>query len=82
MIHSYPAIQLSVWIASELPKKYHFVLQVQLKNSDLGSTVDETDTLIKRHEAFEKLISTQEDKVSTIYSFTVFYMYNWLIIAV
>ncbi|XP_034163832.2 spectrin beta chain, non-erythrocytic 5 [Pangasianodon hypophthalmus] len=37
--------------------------EVQLKNSDLGSTVDETDTLIKRHEAFEKLLSTQEDKM-------------------
>lgn len=82
MIHGYPAIHLSVWIASELPKRYHFILQVQLKNSDLGSTVDETDTLIKRHEAFEKLISTQEDKVSTIFLFTVFHLYNWLIIAV
>lgn len=40
-----------------------FFLQVQLKNSDLGSTVDETDTLIKRHEAFEKILSAQEDKV-------------------
>lgn len=39
------------------------ILQIQLKNSDLGTTVDETDTLIKRHEAFEKLLSGQEDKV-------------------
>ncbi|TSO67499.1 Spectrin beta chain, non-erythrocytic 5 [Bagarius yarrelli] len=37
--------------------------EVQLKNSDLGSTVDETDTLIKRHEAFEKLLSAQEEKM-------------------
>ncbi|XP_053365454.1 spectrin beta chain, non-erythrocytic 5 isoform X1 [Clarias gariepinus] len=37
--------------------------EVQLKNSELGSTVDETETLIKRHEAFEKLLSTQEDKM-------------------
>ncbi|KAK1793411.1 hypothetical protein P4O66_011796, partial [Electrophorus voltai] len=36
--------------------------EVQLNNSDLGTTVDETDTLIKRHEAFEKLLGTQEDK--------------------
>lgn len=37
--------------------------QILLKNSDLGTSVDETEGLIKRHEAFEKLLSTQEDKV-------------------
>ncbi|XP_036450101.1 spectrin beta chain, non-erythrocytic 5 isoform X2 [Colossoma macropomum] len=37
--------------------------EVQLKNSDLGTTVDETETLIKRHEAFEKLLGSQEDKM-------------------
>ncbi|XP_017558803.1 spectrin beta chain, non-erythrocytic 5 isoform X2 [Pygocentrus nattereri] len=37
--------------------------EVHLKNSDLGATVDETDTLIKRHEAFEKLLASQEDKM-------------------
>ena len=37
--------------------------QILLKNSDLGTTVDEVERLIKRHEAFEKLLSTQEDKV-------------------
>ncbi|KAG7328102.1 hypothetical protein KOW79_008046 [Hemibagrus wyckioides] len=41
--------------------------EVQLKNSDLGSTVDETDTLIKRHEAFEKLLSAQEDKMVALH---------------
>uniref|UniRef100_A0A4W4DYW9 Spectrin, beta, non-erythrocytic 5 n=1 Tax=Electrophorus electricus TaxID=8005 RepID=A0A4W4DYW9_ELEEL len=40
--------------------------EVQLNNSDLGTTVDETDTLIKRHEAFEKLLGTQEDKMVTL----------------
>lgn len=39
-------------------------LQVQLKNSDLGTTVDDVETLIKRHEAFEKLLNSQEDKVT------------------
>ncbi len=38
-------------------------LQIQLKNSDLGTTVDDVETLIKRHEAFEKLLNSQEDKV-------------------
>lgn len=39
--------------------------QILLKNSTLGNTVDETEGLIKRHEAFEKLLSSQEDKVCT-----------------
>ncbi|XP_066510159.1 spectrin beta chain, non-erythrocytic 5 [Hoplias malabaricus] len=37
--------------------------EVQLKNSDFGTTVDEIDTLIKRHEAFEKRLASQEDKM-------------------
>lgn len=37
--------------------------QILLQNSSLGNTVDETEGLIKRHEAFEKLLSSQEDKV-------------------
>ena len=37
--------------------------QILLQNSTLGNTVDETEGLIKRHEAFEKLLSSQEDKV-------------------
>lgn len=37
--------------------------QILLQNGTLGDTVDETEGLIKRHEAFEKLLSSQEDKV-------------------
>ncbi|XP_050989413.1 spectrin beta chain, non-erythrocytic 5 isoform X1 [Labeo rohita] len=37
--------------------------EIQLKNSDLGTTVDNVETLIKRHEAFEKLLNSQEDKM-------------------
>ncbi|XP_028993920.1 spectrin beta chain, non-erythrocytic 1 isoform X2 [Betta splendens] len=40
--------------------------EVLLHNSTLGSTVDETEGLIKRHEAFEKLLSSQEDKLSSL----------------
>ncbi|CAB1331140.1 unnamed protein product [Coregonus sp. 'balchen'] len=40
--------------------------EILLKNSDLGTSVDETEGLIKRHEAFEKLLSTQEDKISLL----------------
>uniref|UniRef100_A0A8C9YZ58 Spectrin, beta, non-erythrocytic 5 n=1 Tax=Sander lucioperca TaxID=283035 RepID=A0A8C9YZ58_SANLU len=36
--------------------------EILLQNSTLGNTVDETEGLIKRHEAFEKLLSSQEDK--------------------
>ncbi|TRY84982.1 hypothetical protein DNTS_028857 [Danionella cerebrum] len=37
--------------------------EIQLKNSDLGVSVDDVETLIKRHEAFEKLLNSQEDKM-------------------
>lgn len=37
--------------------------QILMQNSSLGITVDETEGLIKHHEAFEKLLSSQEDKV-------------------
>ncbi|KAM7403778.1 hypothetical protein PAMA_004285 [Pampus argenteus] len=40
--------------------------EILLKNSTLGNTVDETDVLIKRHEAFEKLLSSQDDKLSSL----------------
>lgn len=39
------------------------VSQILLRGGDLGSSVDETDMLIKRHEAFDKLVNSQEDKV-------------------
>ncbi|XP_062379447.1 spectrin beta chain, non-erythrocytic 5 [Sardina pilchardus] len=37
--------------------------EILLKNSDLGSSVDETERLIKRHDAFQKLLTTQEEKM-------------------
>ncbi|XP_077945298.1 spectrin beta chain, non-erythrocytic 5 isoform X2 [Gasterosteus aculeatus] len=37
-----------------------------LQNGTLGDTVSETEGLIKRHEAFEKLLSSQEDKLSSL----------------
>ncbi|KAM4625618.1 spectrin beta chain, non-erythrocytic 5 [Polymixia lowei] len=40
--------------------------EVVLQNSALGSTVDETEVLIRRHEAFEKLLCSQEDKLCSI----------------
>ncbi|XP_034721323.1 spectrin beta chain, non-erythrocytic 5-like, partial [Etheostoma cragini] len=40
--------------------------QILLQNGTLGNTVDETEGLIKRHEAFEKLLSSQEDKLSSL----------------
>ncbi|AWP15961.1 putative spectrin beta chain non-erythrocytic 5 [Scophthalmus maximus] len=38
--------------------------EVLLKNGTLGNSVDETEGLIKRHEAFEKLLGSQDDKES------------------
>ncbi|KAI4798393.1 hypothetical protein KUCAC02_022079, partial [Chaenocephalus aceratus] len=40
--------------------------EILMQNSTLGDTVDETEGLIKRHEAFEKLLSSQEDKLSSL----------------
>uniref|UniRef100_A0A3Q1IZP4 Calponin-homology (CH) domain-containing protein n=1 Tax=Anabas testudineus TaxID=64144 RepID=A0A3Q1IZP4_ANATE len=40
--------------------------EILLQNSTLGNTVDETEGLIKRHEAFEKLLCSQEDKLSSL----------------
>ncbi|XP_035529504.1 spectrin beta chain, non-erythrocytic 5 [Morone saxatilis] len=40
--------------------------EILLQNSTLGNTVDETEGLIKRHEAFEKLLSSQEDKLTAL----------------
>ncbi|KAM8913952.1 spectrin beta chain, non-erythrocytic 5 isoform 3-T3 [Spinachia spinachia] len=37
-----------------------------LQNGTLGEAVGETEGLIKRHEAFEKLLSSQEDKLSSL----------------
>ncbi|KAL2098982.1 hypothetical protein ACEWY4_005462 [Coilia grayii] len=37
--------------------------EILLKNSDLGSTVDEAERLIKRHDAFQKLLISQEEKM-------------------
>ena len=37
--------------------------QVQLSSDKLGQSVDDCDALLKKHEAFERLIATQEDKV-------------------
>lgn len=40
-----------------------FRTQVQLSSEKLGQSVDECDALLKKHEAFERLIATQEEKV-------------------
>lgn len=51
---------ITLIVSSVLPS-----LQILLQNGTLGDTVDETEGLIKRHEAFEKLLSSQEDKVGS-----------------
>uniref|UniRef100_U3JTX5 Calponin-homology (CH) domain-containing protein n=1 Tax=Ficedula albicollis TaxID=59894 RepID=U3JTX5_FICAL len=37
--------------------------EVYLKSSDLGRSVDEVEQLIRKHEAFEKLLASQDEKV-------------------
>lgn len=36
-----------------------------MKSSDLGRSVDEVEQLIRKHEAFEKLLASQDEKVKT-----------------
>jgi Spectrin repeat. len=37
--------------------------EVALAGTDIGTSVDEVDVAMKKHEAFEKLLNTQEEKV-------------------
>eukprot|EP00058_Branchiostoma_floridae_P024804 XP_002610294.1 hypothetical protein BRAFLDRAFT_93030 [Branchiostoma floridae] len=41
--------------------------EVHLRSSELGSTVEQVERLIKRHEAFQKLLAAQEDKVVALH---------------
>ncbi|XP_071971772.1 spectrin beta chain, non-erythrocytic 5 isoform X1 [Engystomops pustulosus] len=40
--------------------------EVRLKSSDLGESAGEIEQLIKKHEAFEKLLSSQDEKVISL----------------
>ncbi|XP_047920914.1 spectrin beta chain, non-erythrocytic 5 [Anser cygnoides] len=40
--------------------------EVYLKSSDLGSSVDEVEQLIRKHEAFEKLLASQDEKIMSL----------------
>uniref|UniRef100_A0A8C3KKS8 Calponin-homology (CH) domain-containing protein n=1 Tax=Calidris pygmaea TaxID=425635 RepID=A0A8C3KKS8_9CHAR len=40
--------------------------EIYLKSSDLGSSVDEIEQLIRKHEAFEKLLASQDEKASRL----------------
>ncbi|KAM6274075.1 spectrin beta chain, non-erythrocytic 5 [Porphyrio hochstetteri] len=40
--------------------------EIYLKSSDLGSSVDEVEHLIRKHEAFEKLLASQDEKMMSL----------------
>ncbi|NXE64048.1 SPTN5 protein, partial [Calcarius ornatus] len=40
--------------------------EVYLKSSDLGRSVDEVEQLIRKHEAFEKLLASQDEKMMSL----------------
>ncbi|NWW71973.1 SPTN5 protein, partial [Climacteris rufus] len=40
--------------------------EIYLKSSDLGSSVDEVEQLIRKHEAFEKLLASQDEKMTSL----------------
>ncbi|KFQ58276.1 Spectrin beta chain, non-erythrocytic 5, partial [Pelecanus crispus] len=40
--------------------------EIYLKSSDLGSSVDEVEQLIRKHEAFEKLLASQDEKMISL----------------
>ena len=43
---------------------FYYLEQVHLSTDKLGQSVDECDALLKKHEAFERLIISQEEKVA------------------
>ena len=45
-------------------------LQAYLKSTDMGDTVEQVEALIKRHNAFDTLLTAQEQKVSLILEIT------------
>ena len=49
--------------------KYFYLvhkLQLVMAGGELGSTVDEVESLLKRHENLEKLVSAQEEKIAAL----------------
>ncbi|XP_065538942.1 spectrin beta chain, non-erythrocytic 5 [Lathamus discolor] len=40
--------------------------EIYLKSSDLGNSVDEVEQLIRKHEAFEKLLASQDEKMMSL----------------
>ncbi|XP_008936894.1 PREDICTED: spectrin beta chain, non-erythrocytic 5-like, partial [Merops nubicus] len=40
--------------------------EIYLKSSDLGSSVGEVEQLIRKHEAFEKLLASQDEKMTSL----------------
>ncbi|XP_027530020.1 spectrin beta chain, non-erythrocytic 5 [Neopelma chrysocephalum] len=40
--------------------------EIYLKSSDLGTSVDEVEQLIRKHEAFEKLLASQDEKMMSL----------------
>ncbi|XP_009472039.1 PREDICTED: spectrin beta chain, non-erythrocytic 5 [Nipponia nippon] len=40
--------------------------EIYLKSSDLGSSVDEVEQLIRKHEAFEKFLASQDEKMMSL----------------
>ncbi|NXD80777.1 SPTN5 protein, partial [Halcyon senegalensis] len=40
--------------------------EISLKSSDLGNSVDEVEQLIRKHEAFEKLLASQDEKMTSL----------------
>ncbi|XP_014805640.1 PREDICTED: spectrin beta chain, non-erythrocytic 5-like [Calidris pugnax] len=51
--------KLDIW-------KILVMVKIYLKSSDLGSSVDEIEQLIRKHEAFEKLLSSQDEKMMSL----------------
>nr|XP_025044105.1 spectrin beta chain, non-erythrocytic 5 [Pelodiscus sinensis] len=40
--------------------------EIYLKTSDLGNSVDEVERLIRKHDAFEKILTSQDEKVTAL----------------
>ena len=47
--------------------------QAYLSSTDFGTTEDQVEALIRKHEAFEKVLAVQEEKVFVFLSLLYFY---------
>lgn len=57
---------VGIWLYLASHMYESIIIQVHLATEKLGQSVDECDALLKKHEAYERLLASQEDKVTLL----------------